>query len=112
MESTLSPAVDFSVLFELESSPYESTYEASAAGPITNAEAEYYEDDEGKECRKTTALEMSEILTRIFVATDGWPKRIGDSGDTAPADTAPGAFRVARTKLRSHSVVSRSRMPL
>jgi hypothetical protein len=79
MESTLSPAVDFSVLFELESSPYESTYEASAAGPITNAEAEYYEDDEGKECRKTTALEMSEILTRIFVATDGWPKRIGDS---------------------------------
>lgn len=79
MESTLSPAVDFSVLLELENSPYESTYESSTAGPITNAEAEYYEDDEGKECRKTTALEMSEILTRIFVATDGWPKRIGDS---------------------------------
>ena len=46
---------------------------------ITNAEVETYEDNDGNEARRTTPLEMSEIITRIFSATEGWPKRVGGS---------------------------------
>jgi hypothetical protein len=51
----------------------------SGPAPITNAEVEYHEDEDGKEKPKIVALDMSEIIKRIFVATDGWPKRVGNS---------------------------------
>lgn len=46
---------------------------------ITNAEIEYSEDDEGAETKRTVPIELSEIITRIFSFTEGWPKRVGNS---------------------------------
>ncbi len=51
------------------------------AGPqsITNADTEHTEDEKGNEIRRTVPLEMGEIVSRVFAATGGWPKRVGDS---------------------------------
>lgn len=114
----IAPApLDFSILLSLEKIPYVLPADLVESLPIeekrSSREIKYFgnstietnEDEDGRETNKIAPLPISEIITDMFIRTEGWPKRINNSlfihepEGIHWIDSAPALFGWLSTKL-------------